>query len=232
MRVRTMRRIFVLCLSISFLFGTIPVYTDLDFGASAPFYQCTVYGTYTRYQDDRTVTWSPSHPPSTAQVGLFAPLSGFGKAVISFDYNIAGTPRNFSGTGKVGDWGIERKGSPPFVTYEKYWDPVENRSLGLQGEAIPWSSTTAGTYSWSASNGSYTLIGQEWSQTVTTTVTGGGPETSVTGGWVDEAEKGQDGRTNISGSDEWEVKDSYVCSVCKQTDVSSPTEHYDRQNIM
>lgn len=119
--------------------------------------------------------------------GLFIELSGFGKAVISFDYTIAGTSKSFSGTGKVGDWGIEKKGSPPFVTYEKYWDPVEKRAVGLQGEYIPWSYTTPGTYHWSASNGSYTLIGQEWSQTTTITVTGGGPETSVTGGWVDEA---------------------------------------------
>ena len=190
------------------------------------FYQATTYGTYTRYQDGQSVYWSPTYPPSTATVGLYIKLSGFGKAVISFDYNIAGTSKSFSGIGKVGDWGIRKKGTPPFVTYEKYWDPVSKRKLGLQGESISWDYTTPGTYRWSASNGSYTLIGQEWNQSVTTTVTGGGTETSITGGWVDESTAGQDNQTNISGSGEWIVKDSYVCRICKQTGLTSLTEHY------
>ena len=86
MRVRVTRLIFSLCLSISLFFAITTAYTDLSGGES--FYEATASGTYIRYQDERSVSWSPTHPPSTATVGLFIKLSGFGEAVMSFDYNI------------------------------------------------------------------------------------------------------------------------------------------------
>lgn len=210
---------------LSVILGSL-AFADLDgvslpeFGLSfheqiSPSYSSNASGTYTQYDNGRSVWWSPT-PPNYIYISLSAVVTGYGEVYGGFDYDVGGVTGSASTVGKAGSFGIRMVS---FGIWKPYATREENATITLSSQDGVWYPPEFGTIDWSSTNGWITLVGQKW--------TAEAPAVGQPVGKWEPLEKSND-KTNLSGNGETTKSLSYVCSIasCGQTGLRSPTAHY------
>ena len=174
--------------------------------SSGPSISCNASGTYTYYVRE-TDTTVPSHPGLVDMT-----ISGTAMGLGWIDFKITSITINDSNhlqDAQHGEAPSETIGYMAVVGGVPVSDRAENDDFSHAVSAASWTDNP-GTYSWSASGQAVRKIAR-WDG----------------GQWVVHNDPSDSSYIHTaSGSGDWIVVKKSVCSVCKRTNVSSPTEHY------